>query len=867
MTQGAKEQIIYTWTLAGKLHKLLDQKAVDYMETTADDFMKLFEKYQNVVITVGEFIEQCINEQDWEDIIRALEEYCEDIYFLSQSITNIQSYYAKSEILFNKHQQILQILESLAVKKLALFLPYKFSMWDSLESIYLAANEDPEWDAVVMPIPYTEQEQQKQVKIQKYEGEEYKQISIVSYNKYNISVQKPDVIYIHNPYDGYNLVTSVGQEYYTNELKKHCQKIVYVPYFFTGKAFPEMHLDIPTYQDMDYIVLPSEEAKEQMKKYVKESKLLALGSPKVDKMLNMNRIKAIPEEWKDRIKGRKTVLYNVGLETVLKYGFQTILKMRYIFNYFKKQNDLVLWWRPHPLMKATLKSMRPELLGAYEEMEKAFILEKIGIYDTTADSNMAVAGTDAFLGDSSSMCALYGIMGKPVFLTETLTTEEPTEEERRKLWLGFPGYEPYIREFRTYPIVDEEENLFFYSAAQRLFGKISKDMEKVQVCAQLEDIYCKIQAFHTKDPKKMEIHFYPVEKDKPGKVYHVAEQTWTESNCFMGIPLAKYGVLTEYKNQWIIAPGQKPEFIYVNKNTGEKHIYCGYDEVLRPYCQMPEERLFGNGFLQIGNYVYLLAYRINKLLEFNLENKSWKYYDIGNGQDRFSSFGYDDVDFWFLAWDGSHIVKWNKETGKVQTYSDMPKGFSGLDSGLANADTPAFAGMIYDIKNKAFIIFPYIANMILKFNIGTEEISQWKLDLPYEEGQRKSSLYCMSNNYGACLWYDDDHLLMQTTYDGSILLVNLKTAAVERKQSLLSQEDYEKYRVPVECQAVLPLHGNFYFFKENAFSCTLKDMMDCFASGADMQEERQRLTCTEGIANADGSCGKKVHEFITNEFN
>ena len=39
-------------------------------------------------------------------------------------------------------------------KKEVVFLPYKASMWDSLESVWKAADEDPECDAYVIPIPY-----------------------------------------------------------------------------------------------------------------------------------------------------------------------------------------------------------------------------------------------------------------------------------------------------------------------------------------------------------------------------------------------------------------------------------------------------------------------------------------------------------------------------------------------------------------------------------------------------------------------------------------------------------------------------------------------------------------------------------------
>lgn len=64
MTQEAKEQILYTWTLAGKLHRYLEQKIVDNVNSVSAEFVELLEQYQNAVIAVGETQEQCMNDQD-----------------------------------------------------------------------------------------------------------------------------------------------------------------------------------------------------------------------------------------------------------------------------------------------------------------------------------------------------------------------------------------------------------------------------------------------------------------------------------------------------------------------------------------------------------------------------------------------------------------------------------------------------------------------------------------------------------------------------------------------------------------------------------------------------------------------------------
>ncbi|MCM1237294.1 MAG: hypothetical protein NC489_45075 [Ruminococcus flavefaciens] len=52
-------------------------------------------------------------------------------------------------------------------------------------------------------------------------------------------MRKPDIIYFHNPYDNWNLVTSVGPRFYSSNLKKYTEKLVYIPYFILGEIEPD----------------------------------------------------------------------------------------------------------------------------------------------------------------------------------------------------------------------------------------------------------------------------------------------------------------------------------------------------------------------------------------------------------------------------------------------------------------------------------------------------------------------------------------------------------------------------------------------------------------------------------------------------
>ena len=55
-------------------------------------------------------------------------------------------------------------------KKEIVFFPYKASMWDSLESIWMAAKADPDCITKVIPIPYYTTDTEGNLTVYNYEG-------------------------------------------------------------------------------------------------------------------------------------------------------------------------------------------------------------------------------------------------------------------------------------------------------------------------------------------------------------------------------------------------------------------------------------------------------------------------------------------------------------------------------------------------------------------------------------------------------------------------------------------------------------------------------------------------------------------------
>ena len=55
------------------------------------------------------------------------------------------------------------------------------------------------------------------------------------------------ISYIHNPYDNWNYVTSIDPAFYSWELKKYTDCLVYIPYYSTAGGMSEGQRQCPAY--------------------------------------------------------------------------------------------------------------------------------------------------------------------------------------------------------------------------------------------------------------------------------------------------------------------------------------------------------------------------------------------------------------------------------------------------------------------------------------------------------------------------------------------------------------------------------------------------------------------------------------------
>lgn len=396
---------------------------------------------QRGAIELGGLIEKTEGENHVSVLL--LEDYCETLYQIHEQIAGNQKLNANKV-----HKRIRQLLikiensikNDIRLKIEIAFMPYKASMWDSLESIWEAAKQDKDCDAYVIPIPYYNRNPDFSLGQYHYEGMEFPEyVEIVDYNTYHLESRRPDIIYIHNPYDEHNYVTSVAPQYYSYKLKEYTEQLVYVPYcIYEEPNLPDSRKTIEFCSryvssgilHADKVILQSENFRravinamltyQGMNKAFWEEKIVALGSPKYDKVINedINKL-CIPDSWEKLIKrpdgSRKQVIfYNTSLNALLQYDEQMNRKIRSVLRlFYENREKCTLLWRPHPLVKATIESMRPKLWAEYREIVETYKKEGWGIYDDTPDFHAAFAVSDAYYGDFSSLLLLYQATGKP----------------------------------------------------------------------------------------------------------------------------------------------------------------------------------------------------------------------------------------------------------------------------------------------------------------------------------------------------------------------------------------------------------------------------------------------------------------------
>lgn len=763
---------------------------------------------QNAAVFVGQKIEE--SEGEGTAAVMRLEQFAELLYNAGLSIDNS----TELRKALNKSRDKLKQAEHEIKAKLPLtyeilFLPYKASMWDSFDSIYREAVKDSSCNVVVMPSPYFNINPKREILSVEYEGDQFPEyVTITYYEKYNIANNRPDVIFIHNPYDDCNLITQLPPQYFSSELAKHTDRLVYIPYFVNdGSYIREHYCQTPAVANAWRTFVHSEKVREGYCKFNPSEKIVALGSPKFDMVVNYENNKPeIPQAWASVFEGRKVFLYNTHLRNIMADAEKMIDKLDYIFSVFEKRDDTVLLWRPHPLSIQTAKSMSPYILDRYMKLIERFKKMPNGVYDDTADIHRAIAVSDAYIGDMSSVVSMYGVTGKPMFIMN-----EPNVDidDALSYVLAYSGAEgddgTYIFSGEYNALMRVKNNIAEYICsadginsftANAYVYVLRKDNELFLIPHSSQYIFR--YNLITKEQKTIK-----VDKETAG--------AWSEclynNNIYMTIALQD--TMIKYN-------------IETNKITRFDNMLNGDYRGMSIFAHVTA----------VDNYMFIPCHQDNRLIVWDMNTDKTEVVKIPQISD-----GCNDIIFWkddiyILTYGERNIWKWNRKNNSIECI-------------LKNTG----ASRIY-VHNGNMFIIPGVCKNICRVNLNTLVMTEipypkdFRFLKTYKSTWNKYDNYKIRNEY-MCLFPKNSNMYLELNMD----TFELKGIKWQFSDEFMSEEFKKPRRI----------YSNYLYYEGK---CDIHQFIS-FALNDTYKEQRKKFMCVN-IVNYDGSAGKRIWEYINN---
>lgn len=783
MRKSQKQEILELINTLGQAHDEIAQ----YLDNGKYENAKIMlAQCQDSAIAVGTVIEK--SEGENAVTVSVIEEYCDMVYRIYEKLNTADDINGR-KIYKNLRKQLFRIESSIKndipSKKEIVFFPYKASMWDSLESIYLKAKEGADCDVYCVPIPYFELNPDKSFGVMHYEGNMFpKNIEITDWQSYHFEERRPDSIFIHNPYDNWNLVTSVHPRFYSSNLKKYTDELVYIPYFILSDVDPEDKEKVDKMKHFcflpgtiyaDKVIVQSENMRKiYINSYIEEAgaagfsvdrkklenKISGAGSPKIEKVKNTKKDEIeVPENWLKIIEKadgsrKKIFLYNTGITALLQYGDMMLDKIRSVLGIFKeRQAETALLWRPHPLLITTIKSMRPKLCGEYEKIVDAYKGEGWGIYDDSTDLDRAIVLSDGYYGDASSVVQLCQAVKKPILMQDAEADYHHSAFFTDCLWEDNGIYYPLanrnllcrtdLRTGKTEVIgpdnKDNGDGLFIYTGIYR--------WKDYYMLAPGKAVRPALALYH---PASGEWRYIPAE-EKQREWLRFKEDTVFEYGKYLYLFSGNLVVVRIDTEKWEIG-------------------YLYYPDM------KPGEDSQGQA-ARVDDKIYIPLRHHNKIYEFDMRTETFVSFTVETKLSGIDTLCFDGQVFWMTG-AGRAVSTWNKETKECRSYTDFPEGFR-KHEGVAQGEEGYWFWSSVVYGNAVYFI-PYCANMLIEFKNGVMN----KIDIPQEE-ETEITLRRKGRSGGKKYWavkQKDNRLLLVSAKNRWLDIIDLDTKKTQIMQ-------------------------------------------------------------------------------------
>lgn len=715
------------------------------------------------------------------------------------------------------------------------FFPYKIQMWDSLESIYLAAISDERCEVEVVPIPYRIHNKESNEWEEVYEGEAFS--GLVPVTDYRgVFDDIIDIAFIHNPFDELNNVTRVHEEFYSYNLRKNVRTLIYVPYYVTSGFMGENYVRLSSNIYIDLHVAQCEKYVEGFQDWSAEKKVCVLGSPKLDRVIRYARQGAsFPEKWRIEKTEKKKVFLNTSINAFLNDGPFMLEKLRRVFETVNERDDIILVWRPHPLLEKTLTAMKPELTELYQEIKDYFFKNEIGIFDETDDISRVVALCDAYIGeDATSVINLFAVLGKPIFIINNYLRKkyEPTD----RAWLVDVKKSPE----GGYHALTCVGGLQSFDHG-RLSGDLIDENEPVW------SIPYRSMEFYNGD-----IYFSPFTSREPAAYDHDTDTVvglWGEK---AEDPLFYFGSCI-YDDTIFYIPSSKKMMCVMSLKSPELYFETAPFTAWKNHTK--DKKMAVSGYAVIDNYLFMAAWDSNIVLRYDMRERTAALFPVGDEKLGFSAIAADENSIYLAEVKTGSIIKWSTDCGVEKVYK-MPEDF---------VIHQRFNGLIYAhaklaVAGDHLITAPGFSNKSICINRRTDEVCDFIPDF-WKDAVTSNEYFDPLVNHTSCYLglYDEDHVIIQRTCDAKAAIVNLSDMSYEEIDVYYDRDILNKYS---ESDGFEKINSDSLYTKRESVYHTLDEFFDDLINNKlEAQKDKQLSEIGSMAVNTDGSAGEHIYKY------
>ena len=440
MTQECAAEL---WRMKDELMQFIRQMSED--ASCTEQVLDLLSASQQLAIDLGNMLEQFLGEGC--SIIPLLEQYCEELFVIYEHIMadgdgitdvnniSIANYAATVDSIDVLQKEITDDLnQNVFGRKTVLFLPVLAKDWNGLCRLWQKYVNDPRCDVYVVPLPYYYKDYDGSPKKICCETSDFPEnVQTLDYNALTqeyLEMLHPEIIVMQNPYDSWNPAISVPEMFYSVNLRKYTDELVYVPPFAVddySKSNEREYFNMRYYVTMPgvvyadkvmvqsdnirqvYIKRLSEFAGEETKA-VWEKSVVVYELSDAEHEKNIFGKVCVGEKLRTS-DSKKKILYGISLGAYLEETESARAKIEsnlQIFNECREQVELTIALFPDSEDSNPVRECLAHISKHYPEV----------ITDMIDAAECCIENYDAYYGDAMPLVMGFGEYEKPVMIQD-----------------------------------------------------------------------------------------------------------------------------------------------------------------------------------------------------------------------------------------------------------------------------------------------------------------------------------------------------------------------------------------------------------------------------------------------------------------